>query len=245
MMQGDKAFIKIFRKFLQWEWYTDTNTKTLFLHCLLKANWKAGRWRGIQYEAGQFITSLPSLAKETGLSVQKIRTALNKLKSTGEITDRPTDGNHSKGRIITVVNWELYQDSNRPNNRTSNRMATGNQQDSNRIATADKEYKEYKEYKEPQERYIGALSRGRYGHVTLSPDQYDQLVEAYGEEATQAAIQKVDDYCEETGKTYKNYLLVIKRWGIGAARTKQIVNEQESKQPAFTNILKQLEGDSA
>lgn len=144
-----KAFIKVYRKLLEWEWYTDTNTKTLFLHCLLKANWKPGNWRGISYNAGEFITSLPVMAEETGLTVQQVRTALNKLKSTGEITDRATDGNHSRGRVITVSNWEIYQDDNRPTNRPVNRIATGYQQDSNRIATAEEEYiKNNKESKE-------------------------------------------------------------------------------------------------
>ena len=82
---NDNEFVKIFRKMINWEWYTDVNTKTLFLHCLLKANWKPGSWKGQKYERGQFITSLPSLAKETGLSVQEVRTAISHLKETYEI----------------------------------------------------------------------------------------------------------------------------------------------------------------
>ena len=30
-------YVKISRKILDWEWYTDINTKVLFLHILLKA----------------------------------------------------------------------------------------------------------------------------------------------------------------------------------------------------------------
>ena len=64
------AFIKLYKKMLDWEWYDDPNTCRVFLHCLLKANWKSGSWHGINYEPGQFITSLPSLAAETKLSVR-------------------------------------------------------------------------------------------------------------------------------------------------------------------------------
>lgn len=240
MMQGDKAFIKIYRKFLQWEWYTDTNTKTLFLHCLLKANWKSGRWRGIQYEAGQFITSLPSLSKETGLTVRQVRTALNKLKSTGELADRVTGQNEPKGRVITVLNWDFYQDSDRINDRKHDRTATVLRQDDDRGATADKEYKKYKNNKEPEEIYRDALSRGPWGHVKLSQEEYDELVDQEGEEKTLAAIKVVDDYCEETGKTYKNYKLVIKRWGFDAVESKKLIEEQGTQRPVFQNILDQL-----
>lgn len=134
-----KEFIKVYRKFMEWEWYTDVNTKTLFLHCLLRANWKAGSWKGINYKPGEFITSLPSLANESGLSVQQVRTSLEKLISTGEITSKTTDSvtgrKLTKNRIITVNNWDEYQvdnsQNNSQNNRNSNRQATGRQQDSN------------------------------------------------------------------------------------------------------------------
>lgn len=134
-----KEFIKVYRKFMEWEWYTDVNVTKLFLHCLLRANWKSGNWQGINYKAGEFITSLPSLSEETGLSIQQIRTALDKLISTGELTSRTTDSltgrKLSKSRIIAVNNWDNYQSDNRQSNSISNRQSTGQQQDSNRQAT--------------------------------------------------------------------------------------------------------------
>lgn len=114
---------------MQWEWYTNANTKSLFIHCLLRANWKPGTWQGIHYEAGDFITSLPSLADETGLSIQQVRTALKHLISTGEITscstDKVTGKKLTKNRIITVNNWNEYQQNNSQNNRQNNRDSTG------------------------------------------------------------------------------------------------------------------------
>ena len=99
------AFIKLHRKLLDWEWYDDPNTKIIFLHCLLKANWKPCKWHGIQIEAGQFVTSLQVLADETNLSVHQVRTALEHLISTGEVANK----SQSKFRIITVNNWHEYQ----------------------------------------------------------------------------------------------------------------------------------------
>lgn len=190
---NDKAFIKIYRKMLDWEWYSDVNTFRVFIHCLLKANWKAGRWHGLSYEAGEFITSFPSLAAETGLTVQQVRTAINHLKSTGEITDRITDGLTGKkltrGRIIKVSKWDLYQTANRQNNSQSNsqinRRATGKQQASNRQATAEEEYKEYKEYKKPP--YSPPVGDGGAGvQVDLTKDPYDMTDDEF-----KAALRQV------------------------------------------------------
>ena len=68
-----KEFVKVYRKLVNWEWYSDANTTKIFLHCLLKANWKEGSWKGIHYKPGQFITSIPSLAKENGIDFESYR----------------------------------------------------------------------------------------------------------------------------------------------------------------------------
>ncbi|MGN0468452.1 MAG: hypothetical protein ACI4GY_06995 [Acutalibacteraceae bacterium] len=137
---SDNEFIKLNRKILSWQWFSDPCTRDLFIYCLLKANWKDGKWHGIEYKRGEFITSLPSLSSDLGFSVQNIRTALAHLKSTGEITDRKTN----KNRIITVVNYNKYQSVNKQ----ANRKPTGNQQAANRQLTADIRSKEVKNKKE-------------------------------------------------------------------------------------------------
>ena len=101
----EKSFIKVSRKLLEWGWYTDLCTKSLFLHCLLMANWKPGEFEGIHCERGQFITSLQSLCKQTGMSVQQVRTALKHLEKTGEIARKDT----ARYTIITVKKYDFYQ----------------------------------------------------------------------------------------------------------------------------------------
>ena len=101
----NEGYIKLHRKLLDWEWYTDIPTKTLFIHLLLKANWLTKDYRGMHIMNGEIITSIRELALETGLSEQQIRTALAKLKSTHEITSRATN----KNTLIMIEKWELYQ----------------------------------------------------------------------------------------------------------------------------------------
>lgn len=142
MVNINGNWIKLFSKFVNWEWYKDQNTKSLFIHCLLKANWKEAKFMGETIPRGSFVTSLDSLAKELGLTVQEIRTALKHLISTSEITSKSTN----KYRIITVVNYELYQQVNKQ----TNSQSTSNQQATNNQLTTIEEYIEYKtntEYK--------------------------------------------------------------------------------------------------
>lgn len=110
-MTLDGGFIKIDRGILDWEWYSDINTTRLFIHLILKANWKDGRFQGQEIKRGSFVTSYPKLAEETELTVNQVRTSLSKLKSTGEITVK----SQSKFSVITVKNYCLYQDISQAN----------------------------------------------------------------------------------------------------------------------------------
>ena len=108
------GFIILDRKMLKWEWYQDTNTVRLFIHCLLKANWKEGKFQGIKIPRGSFVTSLKKLSEELSANnqfytVQNVRTSLNHLISTNEITNK----SFTKFRIITINNYDKYQDLNK------------------------------------------------------------------------------------------------------------------------------------
>lgn len=131
-----EPYLKLYKKLLKWEWYDDINTKVLFLHCLLRANWESGSWHGIDYNAGQFITSLQTLAVETHLTVKQVRVALRHLKETNEVADQ-RQGNC---RIITVIKWNEYQSNGKPTGKP--RAMQG--QTEGKLGATDKEYKEYK-----------------------------------------------------------------------------------------------------
>lgn len=126
-------WIKLFSKFMNWEWYKDQNTKSLFIHCLLKANWKDGRFEGVEIKRGSFATSLNTLQKELGLSKQEVRTAIKHLISTQELTQ----ATYPKFSVITIVNYEIYQQVNT----TSNTQLTQEQHTFNTGTTPIEEYK--------------------------------------------------------------------------------------------------------
>jgi len=116
---------------LEWEWYDDINTKVLFIHLLLKANWKDREYRGRNIKRGTFVTWRIILAQETWLTEQQIRTSLNKLKSTSEITITST----TRDSLITILKYDKYQwDNQEDNQRVTNKQPTDNQ----RVTTTNK-----------------------------------------------------------------------------------------------------------
>lgn len=103
---NDSGHVILYRKILGWEWYLDDNTCRLFIHMLLKANWKDGKFRGTTVPRGSFVSSISKLAEETGLTNDEVRTAILHLVATNEITKQSTN----KYTVFTVVNYALYQD---------------------------------------------------------------------------------------------------------------------------------------
>ena len=132
-MRENKSWIKIYRKFTEWGWYSDINVSRLFLHLLLSVNYEDKKWKRITVKRGSIITSYGHLSEQTGLSYQQVRTCLASLKSTSEVTTKTTN----KYMEVTINKFDDYQKV------TSN--LTDKQQSNNNQITTTKEYKEDKE----------------------------------------------------------------------------------------------------
>lgn len=99
------GWIKLHRSILQWEWYADWKVWRVFEHLLLRANFEETEWRGRKITRGQIVISYTELAGRTGLTVQQVRTALDKLRKTEEITCKGCN----KFSTITINNYTHYQ----------------------------------------------------------------------------------------------------------------------------------------
>ena len=130
--------IKLDRKILSWEWYDDANTFRVFIHLLLMATHKDGRYRGFEIKRGEVVTGRLKLASALRLSEMEIRTCLNKLKSTNEITTRTTN----KFSIISICKYDIYQsfrnENNQQDNQQSNQQPTNNKPTINQQSTTFK-----------------------------------------------------------------------------------------------------------
>ena len=134
------GWIKIHRKFLDWEWFNKSEAVHLFLYMVLKANHKDNKWQGNDVKRGQFISSLGNISSATGITIQQIRTILKKLEKTNEIKVKST----SQFTIVTICKYECYQDEEE----TTNKPTTNHQQTTNKQSTTHKNEKKEKNEKE-------------------------------------------------------------------------------------------------
>lgn len=131
----NNTWIKLFRKFREWEWYKDSNVSRLFIHLLLSVNYEDKKWQGIEIKRGDIVIGIEDFGIQIGLTRQQTRSALNKLKSTNEITIKTTN----KFTVVTINKFNDYQQIT---NKPTNEQPTNNQQ-----ITTTKEYKELKKEK--------------------------------------------------------------------------------------------------
>lgn len=134
-------YIKLSTDICKWEWFTDGNMLKLWIYLLTNAQqFKGTKYKGVEVKKGQVIIGRKTLAKELKMSEQQVRSCLNRLKSTNEITTESTN----QFTLITIVKYDKFQsnltDFNQsinqvPNQRITNEQPTDNQ----RITTSKKE----------------------------------------------------------------------------------------------------------
>lgn len=137
------SFIKLYRRFLKWEWADTPNMVSLFIHLLLLAKYEDKEWHGVTIKRGQLVTGRVALAKIVGISEQQVRTCLARLQDTGEISLKSTN----KFTIITICKFDSYQQNEKAEQPTNNQQITNNQPTNNQQITTPKESKEIKKVK--------------------------------------------------------------------------------------------------
>lgn len=78
-----------------------------------------------------------------------------------------------------------------------------------------------KKTKEFKEKY------GELGNVSLTVKEREKLIEEYGRELTEKAIEYLDGYIEDKGYKSKSNYLAIKRWVIDAVKEKERASPKE------------------
>ena len=107
----ENGWIKIYRKFQDWEWYSDSQAVHLFLHLLLSANIKDKKWKGKNIYRGEFISSVKSLSEATGIPTISVRRKLKILQESGVILIKTTN----RFSDITICKYDDYQTNEQTN----------------------------------------------------------------------------------------------------------------------------------
>lgn len=107
MPVADKStYIKLDRNILDWRWFKSPKTLAVWLWLLINANTTPHEFRKETIQRGEKATSRKTISKDTGLTEREVRTALEHLKSTGEVSVRYG----SDYQVITILRYNYYQD---------------------------------------------------------------------------------------------------------------------------------------
>lgn len=188
-----EGWIKVERSILEADWYKDLATRVLWLHLQLTLGFT---------DTDELVTTLSTLSKETGLSVQQVRSAIRKMVDNKQITNKTTNKNTRISLYSSVLSNDLESEAT---NKITNKQHTGEKEEKER--TKEKEERILKE----KEKIYKKENFGLYGNVELSPLQMEKLQQEFPNDY-QERIQRVDDYCQSYGKKYKDYLAVIRTW---------------------------------
>lgn len=137
----------------------------------------------VTLKPGQLITGRKSIADKFKINESKVQRILKKL----EIEQQIEQQTSSKNRLITVVRWTEYQESN-------NKTTTSEQQVNTNNNGNNGNKKRYMDY------------------VLLNDTEYSKLIEKLGKQKTSQAIDNLNNYIGSKGKKYKSHYHTILSW---------------------------------
>lgn len=198
MADIEGGYIKLYRKMIKWQWYSDEVMFRVFMHLILTANYEPAYWRDVKIERGQTVVSLAKLGATLNYSKDTILKALKRLESSGEITRRPT----ARYTIVTISNYNEYQDKPTDNRPLTDRQPTADRPLTDRRVDPLKEVKKNKKNKEEKEEK----------EAVPSGSQEQNLIDLYGIEATEKYKKRFRDWAEKRGKQNLDCITTIAKW---------------------------------
>lgn len=186
-------------------------------------------WGGekFQLQPGQTVTSLETIKTNCGkgISIQNVRTSLVRFEKLQFLTNEST----KTGRLLTVLNWRLYQTERIKANIVTNKDLTKTSQRPNKdltpIEEGNNEKKVNNEINKPISEEIVKKEKPKKNkinidkpefaeYVHMTNEEYNKLNETYGELQTKAMITILDNYKGSSGKQYKDDYRAILSWVV-------------------------------
>ena len=163
------------------------------------------------------------------VTVQNVRTALKRFEKLNFLTDESTYSN----RLITIINWDIYQSSDIAINNQTNRQLTDDQQPVNRQLTSKEEVKnirskegkninhlhhqndvsdeDFKKIVDYYQHAIGMLNTTDYNYLS-------QDVDKFGKGIVCKAIQEAG---KNSAQKYKYVNSILIDWANNGVKTKE------------------------
>jgi hypothetical protein len=204
IQEGEKmqGWIKLHRKVKSHWLFTEKRTFTKFeawIDLLLEVNHKDNKFMLgndlIEVKRGQTITSIRQLCERWNWSNSKVTKFLKMLES-DEMLKVKSD---TKKTVITIDNYDIYQVQD--TEETTDKRHTHDSE-----ATQKHTNKNDKNVKNEKKKNIYAE------FVSMLPEEYEKLIQDFGQAGTEERIERLNLYKGSTGKKYKNDYLTILNW---------------------------------
>lgn len=228
-----EGWIKIHRKILENPIICkDSDYLAVWIYILLNATHKEipalFKGKKIILQKGQLITGRKSMSNYLRVSESKIYRIINDFKSEQQIEQQTSNQNS----LITILNWDKYQQNEQQNEQQMNNERTTNEQqvNTNKNVKNDKNVKNEiinnipaseetssadiakanKKDAMPKHKY------GEYKHVLLKDEELQKLKNDY--QNWKELIKYLDEYIEMKGYKAKSHYLCIKKWVVDAVK---------------------------
>lgn len=196
----------------------------------------------ITLQKGQLITGRKTISKKLDISESKVQRILKSFENEQQIEQQTT----SRNRLISILNWEAYQQIEQLNEQQVNNKRTTSEQQVNTNKN-NKNIKNERIYNIPASEGTSSADTakaskhkyGKYKNVLLKDEELQKLKEEY--ENWEELIKYLDEYIEMKGYKAKSHYLCIKKWVVDAV-TKQKPSQNNLNQNLDNWLMKRKAG---
>jgi len=166
----------------------------------------------IMLQPGQLLTGRKSIADQLKISESKVTRILNAFKSEQQIEQQTSN----KNRLISIINWDLYQISEQQieaqmnNNRTTGEQQVNTNKNIKNIKNDKNEISNISDSIESKPPKPVKHKYGEYKNVLLTDEELQKLKTEYSD--YEKRIDNLSEYVESTGKKYKSHYATIRKW---------------------------------
>ena len=179
----------------------------------------------IMLQPGQLLTGRKSIADKLKISESKVTRILNSFKSEQQIEQQTSN----KNRLISILNWDLYQISEQQietqvnNNRTTSEQQVNTNKNVKNIKNDKNGINNIPDSDEseppaPVKSKPVKHKYGEYKNVLLTDEELRKLKTEYSD--YEKRIENLSAYVESTGKKYKSHYATIRNWARKDAEKK-------------------------
>jgi uncharacterized membrane protein len=161
MSSNTGDWLKLHRRSIDSQVFSDPHLWHLFCWCLLKTNWKDGWFKGVRVPAGSFATGRDAAGESLGMSGSSWYRGIKKLEEMGVIATQT----NNRFTVISVVKWSFFQNGEQQAN---NERTTGEQQANNERTTGEQRVDTIEEGK--KERREEGKKERREEHPSVEAD---------------------------------------------------------------------------